>query len=117
MTIATYDDLDKLSALVKAMTPGPLAAKSINGTDKLGPALAYFEKAYLAGAGPLHAVLFPLPPGDSQGDTHLIVALTGNGPTSEANAVGIVALLDAADELIRLARIGLNFELPWENGE
>lgn len=97
-------DLDALEAAVAAMTPGPLLSAPINGTERLESALAYVRAAHAAGAGRLHVVWVPVPPGDPGPGDHLIVAITGNGPTSAANASGIVTLHGAAPALIARAR-------------
>ena len=73
--------------------------------------MANIHAAYMAAAtGPAHLVCVPAPGVEPVGewwaadDTTLYTALTGNGPTSEANAAFIAMARDAVPALVAEVR-------------
>ncbi len=77
-------DLDKLEALAAAATPGGVFGRfrSNDPADQL----AQFHETLVHGAGPIWCVCVPVDDGSPIEQEALYTAITGNGPTSEANA-------------------------------
>jgi len=100
----------RLRELLAKATPGPwFIGHNPDGRDPM----AYIGEAYSYGPpGRVHLVCVPIP-GKSLDDEALFTAVTGNGPTSEANAAlvadavtALPAILDALDAATTvLARI------------
>lgn len=96
----TAPDLDALTRLVAAMTPGPWRPE--HGQSE------YIQHAYaesLKVTGVEHVAMLTVPdPTDADPSGYLVVAFTGNGPTSDANTLAIANVMNAAEWLIQRAR-------------
>ncbi len=101
-------DLEKLRQLAQAATKGPwrwtLTKQSVRD-EVLEYFAAHYDKCQ---EGPLHGVGIPAP-GRAIEEECLAVSITGNGPTSEANAQYIAALdpqivLGLIDEIEKQAK-------------
>ena len=106
-TDPTLLDLDALAAAVERMSPAPWHW-GLSPAETRTEVLAYFAATYDGGVpgsgnGPIHVAV--IPDGDKPlQESALFTAITGNGPTSKANALGIVALVAAAPALLARCR-------------
>lgn len=98
---------DELRAAAKAATPGPWNASTAPHPDEDVTFAEYAQKA-IRGDGSTGWVTWV--PTDKDGFTHLVTAITGDGPTSKQNAAylaaanpsAVLALLEERDELEKL---------------
>ncbi len=113
--VLTGEELDEIARLEKEATPGPWhGGHNPDGYDPID----YFRAAYDYGPpGRVHLTCIPAP-GKDVNDEALFTAITGNGPTSEANAALIASLRNAAPALLESARLArLASELFREHGD
>lgn len=108
----TDDDIAKARSVIAAASKGP-AAWTVNGPGRAGQTVEeQVREMFAPGGGECHGVAMPLPgaPIESlDGGEALYLCLTGNGPTSAANARYIAGSFDpvagwsaALDEIERL---------------
>jgi len=93
----TRAERERLRGLCEAATPGPWHfGRSPDNVD----AVQYFARGYAAGP-PTPVFLVCVPSGDKpMNDEARFTAITGNGPTSEANALAITAMRNALPSLL-----------------
>lgn len=100
-------DLARLRALCEAATPAPWVPAQF--PESAGPAARhYFEELLSYGSGEVFGAVVPID-GVPLSESALWTVITGNGPTSEANAALAIAaraalpdLLDAAERLLAI---------------
>lgn len=91
----THRELSQLETYLQAMTPRPYAV-AVSPTVTHDEAIAWVAGSIRQNpATEMHAVM------DGAGD--LVVAVTGNGPTSPANAAGLMVVLTHAPTLLMMA--------------
>jgi hypothetical protein len=101
MAELTDERIAEIEALVKAATPGPLDIGIVDPILNLGK---WFEDNLSHGEGNTWLVWAPNDPqgigGYPRPEFAITLAITGNGPKSEANAEFIIATYNAMPELI-----------------
>ncbi len=103
ITDLTAETLAELERLETEATPEPWVW-TLTSQESREDVLAYFAEHYDKGeGGPLHGCGVPAP-GCSIEDECLATSITGNGPTSKANARFSAAIRNHAPALIRAAR-------------